>query len=84
MGMSPGFQQGAVAIVEMKVERQLLWRWFPHITPITAALLSRQKLDWHRALPFHMTRSKIYTYGAISANIPMKKSLRQFGRTFFC
>jgi hypothetical protein len=37
MGMSPGFQQGAVAIVEMKVERQLLWR---------------QKFNGHPFFPF--------------------------------
>jgi hypothetical protein len=56
MCMTPGFQQGAVAIVKVKIEGQLFGRWLSHIAAIATALFRSQKLDWHDVLPFHFIR----------------------------
>ncbi len=47
MRMTPRFQQGTVAVIEMKVEGKLLWGWLPNIAAIAASLLGRQKFNWH-------------------------------------
>jgi len=41
MIVTPRFQQLAIPVIEMKVERELFWGWLSDIAAITASLLSR-------------------------------------------